>query len=121
MVAVRCFLVFTLQLQSYNKCGTDDRLLSSVTQPALAHDRPRKAMSRQNDDRLRLEGKHVSADAEQHLRRGLPADPAVHIRLARKKLAILPSPAVGNGIAPEDDAFLIRRRRQPGVLLAIMS
>jgi hypothetical protein len=61
---------------------------------------------------------HVLAEAHQHLRRGLAADATVDVRLARKILIEMPD--VGDGVAEEHDARLVRRRRrQRSVGLAI--
>ena len=64
---------------------------------------------RQNHHHLRLDRNHVGSESEQHLRRGLAAYPAVHIRLARKKFAVSSSLGIGDRIAHEDHSLLIRR------------
>jgi hypothetical protein len=62
-----------------------------------------------NDDHFRLEVEHILAEAHQHLRRGLPADAPVEVRLAGEVVAEFP--AIGDGIAEEHDAVLGGRRR----------
>ena len=45
---------------------------------------------------------HVGTEADQHLRSGLSADPAIQIRLAWEELAAIQlAPTIGNGIAHE--------------------
>ena len=63
----------------------------------------------QNDNHFGMQIDHILAEADQHLRRGLPADAAVEVGLAGE--IVLELPDVGDGIAEEDDAVLARRRR----------
>ena len=50
---------------------------------------------------------HILAEADQHLRRGLPADAAVDVRLAGKIFVQMPD--IGDGVAEEHDSILSRR------------
>ena len=59
----------------------------------------------QHDHRGRLQVDHIGIHANQHLRRGLPADAAVHIRLAGKVL--LQPPEVGDRVAHEHDSLRV--------------
>ncbi len=55
---------------------------------------------------------YVLTETDQHLRRRLPADAAVEVRLAGKIFLELPD--VGDGIAEEDDAVFARSWRFEG-------
>ena len=61
----------------------------------------------QHDHYSRLQVDHIRIHANQHLRRSLPADPAIHIRLAGKGL--IQPPEVCNRIAHEHDPLRIGR------------
>ncbi len=60
-------------------------------------------------DHLRLQMDHILPEAQHHLRRRLPADAAIDIRLAGE--ALIEVPALGDRVAHEDHALLARRRR----------
>ena len=61
----------------------------------------------QHDHCGRLQVDHIRIHANQHLRRGLPADPAIHIRLAGKGL--IQPPEVCNRIAHEHNTLWVWR------------
>ncbi len=69
----------------------------------------------------RLQRDDILLEAHQHLRRGLPGDAAVDVRLAREEaLAAGWAPAFGDRVAVEHHALRPRRdRRQCGVLGAV--
>ena len=66
----------------------------------------------QDDDNLGMQVNYILTEAHQHLRRGLPADAAVEVRLAGEIVVELPD--VGDGISEEDDAVLAGRWRFEG-------
>ena len=67
---------------------------------------------------LGMQVDYILAKAHQHLRRGLPADAAVEVRLAGKIFFELPD--VGDGVAEKDDAVLSGRGRlERGVGIAV--
>ena len=66
----------------------------------------------QNDHHLGMQVNYILAEAHQHLRRGLPADAAVEVRLAGERVFELPD--IGDGISEEDDAVLSGRGRLEG-------
>ncbi len=73
---------------------------------------------REDDDDLGLQIDHILAEAHQHLRRGLPSNAAVHVRLARKIFVEVPD--VGDRVAEKHNAVLPGRRRlQRGIGVAV--
>src|SRR3979411_2333660 len=64
---------------------------------------------RKNDNHLRTKLNHVRPQSNKQLRRGLSADPAVDVGLARKRYVKLPQ--IGDGVAKKHDAVLASRRR----------
>ena len=71
-----------------------------------------------NDDDLGMKIDHILAKANQHLRRGLPANAAIDVRLAGKIFVEMPD--VGDRVAEKDDAILSGRGRlECGIGLAV--
>ena len=62
--------------------------------------------TREDHHGLRLQRNDVRTEADQHLRRGLPADASIDIRLAGKEFAVAPPPRISNRVAHEDDSLL---------------
>src|SRR6202789_4084110 len=65
----------------------------------------------QNHHRRRMQIDHILTKPHHHLRSSLPADPAIHVRLARKKYSSSrpSSPAIGNRIPIKHHSLLTRR------------
>ena len=64
----------------------------------------------QDHDRRGPERDHVLPEAHEHLRRGLPADAAPHVRLPREHGAEILGPSRGDGVAVKHHALLARLR-----------
>ena len=74
----------------------------------------------EQDDDLRLQGEHVGAQPDEHLRRRLPADAAVDVALPGEEAAIaLVVPRVGDRIAEEHDVDLRARPADRGGVVAV--
>ena len=72
--------------------------------------------ARKNHNHLGMQVDHILAEAHQHLRRSLSADPAVDVSLAGK--VIFQLPYIGDRIAEKHHAILAHGTGAPSLALA---